>query len=124
MSGQVRVDVVVSSPSDRIGVICDQADSRKIHRQRSLLNDLFVDRVYLTSQLDAMIDPLAVARGIARREPDLFAMPGESRDASALGSRVGVVRSLRTAPNQPPLRLDRPLEREWPGEATRPVQAA
>ncbi len=90
-SAQVRVDIVVSSPSERIGVICDQADARKIHRQRSLLNDLFVDRVYLTSKFDAIMDPRSLAQGIAQSEPGMFHASGEARPRSASRANFAVV---------------------------------
>lgn len=124
MCAPVRIDVVVSSPSGRIGIICDQSDARKIHRRPSLLNELFVERVYVTSGLDAMMDPISVARTIARREPDLFRALPESHGGSLSKVRVAVVPGVRVDSKNRPSRRARQLQREWSDEVTRAGQAA
>lgn len=123
-SAQVRVDIVVSSPSDRIGVICDQADARKIHRQRSLLNEVFVDRVYLTSRFDAIMDPRSLAQGIAQREPGMFHASGEARPRSASRAGLAVVPSARRKSVQRASRSVLDLDRERSRESSSCSEAA
>ena len=92
-SAGVRLDVTVSSESVRIGVICDHLDAARVAGATSFLDEMFVDRAYLSSAFDAIVDPDGVARGVASQEPDLFRRASRSRrivarvSALARGSR-------------------------------------
>ncbi|MDX1429321.1 MAG: hypothetical protein R3282_03490 [Rhodothermales bacterium] len=88
----IRVDIIISSRTERVGIVCDHADARKIHHHPSLLNELFVDRLYLTSTLDALIDPAGLAFRIALRERALFdASVGAATTSDRSNLRLSVV---------------------------------
>lgn len=89
-----------------------------------MLNELFLERVYLTSKLDTMMDPLAVAGGIARCEPDLFTSAGKSREGSMSRARIAAIPGFPTEPNKRGSRAVRQLKRDWSSGAGRSGRAA